>query len=117
MNETAISEAEGFVARTAEALTAPRPDECLICFVYRMLEYGCDGLRWATRYRDLRVPRATRFEAGMGKRGAYCDCEILMNAVECTLWDDPELLESTPIPECRGIVRKSLQPCTLWRWS
>ncbi|HET9778015.1 MAG TPA: hypothetical protein VFP81_01890 [Propionibacteriaceae bacterium] len=35
-------------------LTQTKPGECLECYVYRMLEFGCAGLRWATRYRDWR---------------------------------------------------------------
>jgi len=37
-------------------ITQPKPGECLHCYVYRMLEFGCTGLRWAKRYRDLRRP-------------------------------------------------------------
>ena len=35
-------------------ITQPKPSECLHCYVYRMLEFGCTGLRWAQRYRDLK---------------------------------------------------------------
>ena len=27
-------------------ITQPKPGECLHCYVYRMLEFGCTGLRW-----------------------------------------------------------------------
>jgi len=43
-------------------ITQPKPRECLHCYVYRMLEFGCTGLRWAKRYRDLRAPRATALD-------------------------------------------------------
>jgi hypothetical protein len=33
-------------------ITQPKPGECLNCYVYRMLEFGCTGLRWAKRYRE-----------------------------------------------------------------
>ena len=36
-------------------ITQPKPGECLHCYVY-LLEFGCTGLRWAKRYRDLRRP-------------------------------------------------------------
>ncbi|WP_372338069.1 DUF2695 domain-containing protein [Microbacterium sp. MPKO10] len=117
MTTTPVTEAENYVAHAAEEITTPHSGECLICYVQRMLEMGCTGLRWATRYRDLCAPRATRLEATLGRRGGFCDCEILMNAVECTLYDDPSTPEVISLPECRGVQRGSTQPCSLWRWS
>jgi hypothetical protein len=63
----------------AVELTQPKPGECLHCYVYRMLEFGCTGLRWAKRYRDLNAPRASALERRMMSKGAGCDCEIFMN--------------------------------------
>jgi hypothetical protein len=60
-------------------ITQPKPGECLHCYVYRMLEFGCTGLRWARRYRDLRAPRATALDRRLMSKGAGCDCEIFMN--------------------------------------
>jgi hypothetical protein len=60
-------------------ITQPRPGEWLHCYVYRMLEFGCTGLRWAQRYRDLRAPRATALRRRLMSKGAGCDCEIFMN--------------------------------------
>jgi len=60
-------------------ITQPKPRECLHCYVYRMLEFGCTGLRWAKRYRDLRAPRATALDRRLMSKGAVCDCEIFMN--------------------------------------
>jgi Protein of unknown function (DUF2695) len=60
-------------------ITQPKTGECLHCYVYRMLEFGCTGLRWAQRYRDLRAPRATAFRRRLMSKGAGCDCEIFMN--------------------------------------
>ncbi|WP_425464517.1 DUF2695 domain-containing protein [Nocardioides eburneiflavus] len=36
----------------------------------------CTTLRFATRYRDLRAPRAVGLERRLGDRGGFCDCEI-----------------------------------------
>src|SRR4029453_12320819 len=60
-------------------LTQPKPRECLHCYVYRMLEFGCTGLRWATRDRDVKAPRATALGERLMSKGAGCDCEIFMN--------------------------------------
>jgi hypothetical protein len=57
----------------------PRRAECLHCYVYRMLEFGCRGLRWAVRYRDMSAPRATALHRRLMSKGAGCDCEIFMN--------------------------------------
>lgn len=53
------------------AITEPLPGECLVCYVVRMLDFGCKGHRWLERYRDLRAPRATapRSPAGCGWAG------------------------------------------------
>ena len=60
-------------------ITQPKPGECLHCYVFRMLEFGCTGLRWATRYRDLKAPRATALGERLMSKGAGCDCEIFTN--------------------------------------
>jgi hypothetical protein len=105
-----------------EYLTAPRPGECLFCYVYRMLNsFGCDGtLRWAARWRDLRASRATALERRLGRRGGYCDCEIFMNgwmaSTEMTS-TDPETDDEVwrdPMPTCRGANLHSTEPCLLW---
>jgi hypothetical protein len=101
-------------------LTEPRERECLTCFVYRMLEFGCTGLRWATRYRALRAPRATALEQRLMSKGAGCDCEIFYNAYTYRppylVYDhesgDHDFPEDPP--ECRGVGRGSTQPCELW---
>ena len=43
------------IADLAERLTAPGNDECLRCFLLRMItEFGCDGTyRWTIRWRDV----------------------------------------------------------------
>ena len=96
------------------------------CYVYRMLEFGCTGLRWAERYRNLRAPRATALHRRLMSKGAGCDCEIFMNGWSLRrtyqLWD-PETEEySYPeeLPACQGVRAGSVQPCGLWtthyRW-
>jgi hypothetical protein len=101
-------------------LTQPKPGECLHCYVYRMLEFGCTGLRWATRYCDLKAPKATALGERLMSKGAGCDCEIFMNgwslrrtyqvwAPETDEYDYPEEL-----PACKGVRAGSIQPCGLW---
>ena len=61
MSETIADLVEADLRARAEELTQPGPDECLTCYVYRMLvDHGCDNtLRFARRFRDLRSPTAT----------------------------------------------------------
>ena len=102
-------------------MTQPKPAECLHCYVYRMLEFGCAGLRWATRYRDARAPRATALDRRMMSKGAGCDCEIFMNGWslrrEHQIYDRESEEYSYPkeLPSCRGVRTGSIQPCALWR--
>lgn len=121
----------------AEHLTLPREGECLVCHVYRMLEFGCTGARWITRFRDLRAPRATALLDRLMSRGACCDCEMLYNAYELrerfrtrpthaliydpAYPDDPPMIEEEdpgspdPMPACLTVRRGSTQPCGLWQ--
>ena len=123
-----LSETERELRTFSTALTDPQPNECLLCYVWRMLEFGCTGLRWAVRYRDLRAPRATALERRLGDKGGFCDCEIFLNGFELRpeLWvqaheydedgityeEDPSYPD--PMPPCRGVRRGSTQGCALW---
>jgi hypothetical protein len=126
--EPLVTNTENELRVLSSALTDPHEGECLLCYVYRMLEHGCTGLRWALHYRDLRAPRATALEDRLGQKGGYCDCEIFMNAYEpahelwtpgreydegrITYWIDPEPPEQ--LPPCRGVRAGSTKGCTLW---
>ena len=126
--ESLVTETERELRILSTALTEPHDGECLLCYVHRMLEYGCTGLRWAVRYRDLRAPRATALEARLGRKGGYCDCEIFLNGYEPAqeLWtpereyeedgvsctDDAKWPEQ--LPACRRVRAGSTQGCTLW---
>ena len=77
------------IARAVEAelielsclLTEPREDECLRCYLLRMIyEFGCDGhLRWTTRWRETRAPVARGLLRRLQNLGGYCDCEVVAN--------------------------------------
>lgn len=109
-------------------LTEPRRGECLLCYVWRMLDLGCTGLRWATHYRDRKAPRATALERRLGERGGFCDCEIFLNGYELApeLWTPQRevqeggltyVYEAEPPaqpPPCRGVRAGSTRGCTLW---
>jgi hypothetical protein len=104
-------------------LTAPHPGECLPCFIARMVGlHGCDNsLRWARRWRDLQLPRASGLERRLRARGGYCDCEVLLNGwmlgTELEALDDedePELDEPGDPPPCPGVPSRSDQPCDQW---
>jgi Protein of unknown function (DUF2695) len=118
-----VESLEGELIAFSELLTAPKKDECLFCYVYRMLaSHGCDcTLRWARRWRDLRAPRATALERRLRSRGGYCDCEIFLNgwtaSAAITRWDPVTEAEiwPEPMPACPGVRPRSTQPCPLWR--
>ena len=105
-----------------EIMTAPKKDECLFCYVYRMLaSHGCDNkLRWAKVWRGLRAPQATALERTLASCGGYCDCEIFMNgwtASPAITSTDPETEDEIwpdPMPTCTGVRPRSTQPCLLW---
>jgi hypothetical protein len=102
---------------------SPSPDEheCVLCYIARMLQsHGCDTtLRWARRWRDARLPRATGLERRFEARGGYCDCEVVMNgwtlqaAVDGPDEDDGGD-DALLFPPCPGVSATSSQPCDLW---
>lgn len=112
-------------------LTEPRSGECLLCYVWRMLDLGCTGPRWAPHYRDRKAPRATALEPRLGERGGFCDCEMSLNGYELTpeLWTPPREVEGAASlrvrggaagqppaqpPPRRGVRAGSTRGCMLW---
>lgn len=109
-----------------------RPRECLTCYVYRMVgEFGCLGPRFLQEFQERAAPRATALLHRMGRRGAYCDCELFLNAFElrAELMAPPQLsyvpvpgghmpimISDFPdlMPACTGVRRGSTQPCDNW---
>ena len=88
MDARTPDELEQQLSDLSTTLTTPEPAECVLCYVQRMLgAFGCDcTLRWARRWRDLRLPGATGLERRLESRGGYCDCEVFLNG--WTLRDD-----------------------------
>jgi len=123
-----VTDLERELRALSHELVDPRERECLLCYVHRMLALECSGLRWATRYRDLRAPRATDLEGRLGQVGGFCDCEIFLNGYQPApelwtpaqehregdrrWWSDPEPPER--MPPCLGVRRGSTQGCALW---
>lgn len=128
MTDTPLTEAEEILRELSAQLTEPVGSECLLCFVYRMLEHGCRGLRWARRYRDLRAPQASALVRRLRQVGAGCDCEIFWNGYvlhdehlvrTITLDQDGDThrgdLEYPEVmPPCQGARAGSTRPCALW---
>jgi hypothetical protein len=138
--DTLVADAEHELRLLASALTDPRERECLLCYVHRMLEHGCDGThRWATRFRDQRAPRVQGLVRRLSSMGACCcDCEIFMNAYEPVrqLWTVPpagtsadaaeaedededeggkdQLVPPGELPPCHGVRAGSTQGCAHW---
>lgn len=104
----------------------PRPGECVVCFVERMTRaYGCSGrLLWAELWRDRCAPNATALAGRLGRKGGYCDCEVLMNAfvrqelfwsrISRTWTEEDERFEAQEPPACGGVRRGSSQACQHW---
>jgi Protein of unknown function (DUF2695) len=123
-----VDEAEGFLRQLARELTRPRENECLCCYVARLLdEFPCDGShRHAFRYRDTKAPRATALAARLGQVGACCcDCELFLNGYQLRssshdaadkefVDDDDADCGIDALPPCDGVRRGSVQPCRNW---
>jgi hypothetical protein len=100
---------ESEIADLAERLTAPGPDECLRCFLLRMItEFGCDGTyRWTIRWRDVWAAQPRSLLNQLSRRGGYCDCEVLMNVF-------PDYPQVSALLPCAGVARSgSWRSCNL----
>ncbi len=114
-----VDRAEGALREALGELTDPHEGECVFCYVYRMLEFGClpDRFTWARRWRDLRAPRATGLERRLEARGGFCDCEIFINGWrprDLPFDEHGEPVYPAVMPRCRRGRRGSTQPCSLW---
>lgn len=117
-----MDKAEGLfgLVRPGVRLASPLPRECVLCFVWRMVDaYGCNATgRWVRLWREARAPRATAVEHRLGRRPAFCDCELFVDN-----WDLRPLREAVRagLPAararavaCPGVRGGSAQPCGLW---
>lgn len=119
---TVADEAELYLRILADPDSEPGEHECLACYVARMLStHGCDTtLRWAQRFRDVRVPAATGLERRLGQVGGFCDCEIFLNGYQLVRElmvrdiDTDELEPPALAPVCAGVRRSSAKPCLNW---
>ncbi len=74
---------EAELADLAEQLTAPQPDECLDCYLDRMLDaHGCTGHRFTRLWARAR-PRGSQpgLLRWLRQRHGYCDCEVVINSL------------------------------------
>ncbi len=77
----AIAGLEASLAEVSDSLTAPRPDECLLHYLERMLpEFGCAGRRFTERWARGRKVRGRPVLTWASATGGYCDCEVIMNS-------------------------------------
>jgi hypothetical protein len=91
--------AEQHVRELSEQITAPRPRECLQCYLLRLVgEFGCDGtLRWSEHWRDSQPRPSRRLLKRLERQGGFCDCEVIMNVYQLYPEDD-ERFDELPCP-------------------
>ena len=83
MTEDHVRQLEAELVRTADDLTAPGADECLLHYLQRMLqEFGCAGHRFTERWalgRKVRGRPVLVWAVQTG--GCCCDCEVITNSL------------------------------------
>lgn len=117
MEQYSVAELEDALKTVKRLL--PARYECLACYLNRMLERGCSGLKWCTTYRDLRAPRATAMERKFPELGGYCDCEVMANIFRTNddVWPRAAdgSIDDTRVPRCHKVRLGTIKPCDLWR--
>ncbi|MEE1621019.1 DUF2695 domain-containing protein [Zafaria sp. J156] len=120
MGPEGLTEIEAELRELSDELTAPRAGECLMCYLYRMMEFGCRGHGFTRRYQEAAAPRATALLRRLARMGACCcECEVFWNAYHL----DADYFEfdaagepvMEPMPACHGVRKGSTQPCPLWQ--
>lgn len=73
--------AEEHVRALSDQLTAAGADECLLCYLNRLIaKFGCDGtLRWSARWRQAQPRSMPALLRRLERQGGFCDCEVIMN--------------------------------------
>lgn len=97
---------------------APRPQECLPCYLLRMAAYGCGRHRFTRHYQRLAAPQSTGLLKRLARSGGCCcECEVLWNVYApnpvFVEMDEDDLLVG-PFPTCRTVRTGSTRPCPLW---
>lgn len=118
-----VRDAEEYLQQVAGEVMAPHPQECVLCYVARMVEeHDCDStLRWTARFRELRSPLASGLEERMRSVGGCCDCQIFAHGFGLSRehlvrdLDSDELEAPARLPSCTGVRRMdSTRPCRVW---
>ena len=78
---TTTEDVEQELLQLANGITATVPDECLYCYLIRMLDsFGCDNtLRWAQRWREQQAGSYGWLVSWLRRGGGFCDCEVIFN--------------------------------------
>ncbi len=103
-------------------LIKPHYNECLVCFLVRMVPMlEPVGFAMTRLFRDGNAPRATNLGARMEQLGISGDAQLLQAGVVAnpSIWEVPRCPDcAIPMgaPECRRVRRGSTQPCELWMW-
>ena len=122
IDESAEDDVDRRFLQLTNSLAAPRPNECLVCFlvlVVPMLEPA--GFAMTSRFRDTNAPRATSLGARLSQLGIYGDAQLLQAGVvgNLAVWEVercPDCDIPMEAPHCFGVRRGSTQPCDLWIW-
>ena len=76
-----VTDVEQALRALGGSLTAVGPEECLSCYLARMLEqFGCDGRhRFTEHWRDGQPQPLPGLIRRLQGRGGFCDCEVVFN--------------------------------------
>jgi hypothetical protein len=124
-----IAYAEPSAASSGSAGDAPGRQECLRCYLVRMIRaHGCDNTKkWTIRWRDRRAPGDGQLMEQIEERGGICcDCEVVFNVWEHEDpdWEVEQDSARSGTADSRGLACPGtsggdpLVPCSRWRgWS
>lgn len=116
----AVEALEAELRGLAQAITAPRPGECLPCYLLRVVGDGCRGHTATDYWRRTNAPQAIRLRRMLADLGACCcECQVFawvydVRPVFADLFTEAAQRGDLEPPGCRGVRPGSVQPCFYW---
>ena len=115
-----VESLEAELRELSHLMMAPRPGECLPCYLLRMVGDGCRGHTVTDHWRRMAAPNAVRLRRMLSDLGACCcECQVFAWVYDLRpafkeLFVEAARRGDLEPPRCRGVRPGSVQPRVYW---